>query len=180
MSKSDDALKKAIDELNLDPIKIKIMDKEEGLGWTANQVDEAEKFYKRFLFLSAKYPKQPLVPTKHIDAFWHWHILDTQKYSADCISVFGVFLHHFPYFGKRGNDTKVWQNSISETDNLNEQHFRESAHKLDELFKDSGDNVYPNCFTPGCAACGSTDRVPQPQLRPSLPNNALNTSHAWF
>jgi hypothetical protein len=39
-----------------------------------------------------------------VDTFWHYHILDTRKYAADCQAVFGQFLHHFPYSGLRGNE----------------------------------------------------------------------------
>ena len=31
------------------------------------------------------------------------HILDTRAYSRDCEFLFGRFLHHFPYFGMRGD-----------------------------------------------------------------------------
>jgi len=50
------------------------------------------------------FPAQSLVPSKDIDAFWHQHILDTKKYAEDCDMIFGYFLHHFPYFGIRGED----------------------------------------------------------------------------
>ena len=35
---------------------------------------------------------------------WHYHILDTEAYAVDCEKAFGRFLHHFPYFGMRGDD----------------------------------------------------------------------------
>src|SRR5581483_9524182 len=41
---------------------------------------------------------------RDIDTFWHGHILDTMKYAEDCQNVFGFFLHHFPYFGLRGEE----------------------------------------------------------------------------
>jgi hypothetical protein len=45
-----------------------------------------------------------LAPSKDVDKFWHGHILDTLKYAEDCQNVFGYFLHHFPYFGMRGEE----------------------------------------------------------------------------
>lgn len=36
------------------------------------------------------------VPNKQIDEMWHEHILDTRKYSDDCQTVFGYYLHHTP------------------------------------------------------------------------------------
>lgn len=94
-------LRRAIDALDLDPIKVKLMDPEEGEGWSRTQVDRVERLYKRFLFMSVT-QSTPIVPTKEIDKFWHTHILDTRKYARDCEVTFGFFLHHFPYFGMRG------------------------------------------------------------------------------
>ncbi|MCF6253740.1 MAG: hypothetical protein L3J38_03220, partial [Thiomicrorhabdus sp.] len=63
-------------------------------------------------------PDFPVVPSSHVDDFWHFHILDTLKYQEDCNAVFGYFLHHFPYFGMRGKEdeanlNKAWSDSIS-------------------------------------------------------------------
>ena len=71
------------------------------------KADEVERWYRRFLFLNFKHRDRSIVPTKTIDQFWHQHILDTQKYAADCEKIFGFFLHHFPYFGVRGEDDAV-------------------------------------------------------------------------
>lgn len=94
----------AIEALDLDPIKFKLMDPEEGEGWSRETADRLEVEYKRFLTLLVKYPEDVIAPTKDVDAFWHGHILDTMKYAEDCERVFGYFLHHFPYFGMRGPD----------------------------------------------------------------------------
>jgi hypothetical protein len=51
-----------------------------------------------------KFPDESIAPTKDVDKFWHGHILDTLKYAEDCQNVFGYFLHHFPYFGMRGEE----------------------------------------------------------------------------
>lgn len=80
-------------------IKVKLQDNEDGLGWTAEQCNEAEEEYKRFLALKRAYPDKDIVPHKAIDDFWHQHILDTEKYAIDCDLIFGHFLHHYPYFG---------------------------------------------------------------------------------
>jgi hypothetical protein len=92
----------AIQALNLDPIKLKLMDREEGHGWSRDYADRIELAYKRFLTLLATHPEETLAPGKDIDKFWHGHILDTLKYADDCEKMFGNFLHHFPYFGMRG------------------------------------------------------------------------------
>jgi hypothetical protein len=49
-------------------------------------------------------PDSAVVPSSFVDDFWHFHILDTQKYQEDCERFFGYFLHHFPYFGMRGKE----------------------------------------------------------------------------
>jgi len=102
--KTKDEIVAAIDALDLSPIKFKLMDREEGYGWSRQYADAMEIEYKRFLTLLAKYPDETIVPNKAVDKFWHGHILDTLKYAEDCRRVFGYFLHHFPYFGMRGED----------------------------------------------------------------------------
>ena len=95
---------KAIDALDLGPVKFKLMDPQEGEGWSREFVEHMEMRYKRYLTLVAKYPREPITPDKDVDKFWHAHILDTRKYIDDCERVFGFYLHHFPYFGLRGAD----------------------------------------------------------------------------
>lgn len=87
--------------LDLEPIIIKSMDKEEGFGWSFEQALEICDEYRKFLVLCSKNPNMAIVPSTQIDDFWHLHILDTQKYAQDCEWCFGYFLHHFPYFGMR-------------------------------------------------------------------------------
>src|SRR5437763_7529079 len=87
-----------IQALDLDGIKLKLMDAEEGQGWSREYADRVEIAYRRFLALMAKYPEETIAPTKDVDKFWHGHILNTMKYGRDCENVFGYFLHHFPYF----------------------------------------------------------------------------------
>jgi hypothetical protein len=53
------------------------------------------------------YPAEQTAPLFDVDTFWHYHILDTMKYAADCENVFGYFLHHFPYIGLRGEDDEA-------------------------------------------------------------------------
>lgn len=75
----------------------------EGKGWTTEKADHVERLYKQFLKLSYRYyAEKPIVPTKAIDEMWHAHILDTQAYDADCQKAFGFKLHHYPYFGIKG------------------------------------------------------------------------------
>ncbi len=103
-TKSVEQAVEAIQALDLDPIKMKLMDAEEGQGWSREHTDRMELAYRRFLTLLVKFPSETIAPSKDVDKFWHGHILDTMKYAEDCERVFGYFLHHFPYFGMRGED----------------------------------------------------------------------------
>jgi hypothetical protein len=90
--------------LDLDPIKVKLMHEESGEGWSLGYADAVEFEYRRFLYLMKEFPNEQAAPLFDVDVFWHYHILDTIKYAADCQAVFGYFLHHFPYVGLRGEE----------------------------------------------------------------------------
>lgn len=88
--------------IDLSMVRMKLSDPEEGNGWTDAQLDRAEQECRRFLALHLMYPQAAIVPCGLVDEVWHAHILDTHAYASDCQTVFGFFLHHFPYFGVRG------------------------------------------------------------------------------
>ncbi|MDL2354286.1 MAG: hypothetical protein QFF03_03410 [Pseudomonadota bacterium] len=88
-----------IAELDLAPIKTKLMHKESGEGWSLAQATGVELEYRRFLCLMKLFPHEQTAPRFDVDIFWHYHILDTMKYAVDCERIFGYFLHHFPYAG---------------------------------------------------------------------------------
>lgn len=94
----------AVMELDLDPIKTKLMHVASGEGWSREKADAVEKEYRRFLCLMKMYPDEETAPMADVDTFWHYHILDTMKYARDCEQAFGYFLHHYPYVGMRGED----------------------------------------------------------------------------
>lgn len=112
--------RKNIEErLNLEPIIIKAMDADEGLGWSFDHACRVAAEYRRFLALCLENPEAAIVPSNLVDDFWHLHILDTQKYAADCAEYLGFFLHHFPYFGMRGEkDAENLANSWGNTKQL--------------------------------------------------------------
>ncbi|WP_375477537.1 glycine-rich domain-containing protein [uncultured Jatrophihabitans sp.] len=96
-----DAMRR-LDQVDLSMIRMKLADPNEGKGWSFDQLDRAEREYRRFLALHLMYPEMAVVPCGMVDEVWHAHILDTFAYGPDCEKVFGFFLHHFPYFGMRG------------------------------------------------------------------------------
>ena len=159
MLTSADSRVEKIEALNLDPIKIKLMDTDEGRGWSREQCDAVEKWYKRFLILNITYPQRSIVPTKEIDEFWHFHILDTEKYAEDCQNTFGHFLHHFPYFGMRGEaDKKELEESFAKTKDLFLSEFGESLGEIKEMFysESSAKCDGSNCSSKDCSKCGKS------------------------
>ncbi|MFB2938287.1 glycine-rich domain-containing protein-like [Aerosakkonemataceae cyanobacterium BLCC-F154] len=124
-------------QLDLGPIAYKLMHREKGLGWTKARTKQAIARYLMFLSLIYLYPNQPIVPTAEIDQVWHHHILDTDKYAADCQMLFGEFIHHFPYYGLRGIcDRKNWQQAFAQTRLLFQKHFATDITQFtDELNK---------------------------------------------
>ena len=81
-------------------------------GWTDERADAAQLEYVRFLTLLQKKPGFMLVPwldangRDDLDQFWHQHILDTQKYAADCGAIFGRMIHHNPNVLKGSREEK--------------------------------------------------------------------------
>ena len=92
----------AIQALDLESVKLRVMDAELGEGWTRNYAENVEAAYKRYLTMQVKYPDdaEDILLSKDVDEFWHTHILQTIKYSEDCQTIFGNFLHHNPHVGE--------------------------------------------------------------------------------
>jgi len=141
-------VKSAIEALDLEMIKLKLMDAEEGLGWSREYLDQVEAAYKRYLFLAFKHEGQPIVPLADVDKFWHQHILDTRKYANDCQRIFGHFFHHYPYFGMLGEkDAVEFEKAKKVTRQLYEQEFGESYNFFGEDMK--------------CLHCSGTHCLPE-------------------
>ncbi|MDE8653324.1 glycine-rich domain-containing protein [Novosphingobium album (ex Liu et al. 2023)] len=120
MTDNRDAVR-VIAGLNLTAVKYKLMVKK---GWSISKLERVELLYKRFLTLTYLYPSRTLVPNEDIDEFWHAHILDTRRYASDMQHCLGYFLHHFPYFGLRGQDDKEeMSRTFQETVQLYEAEF---------------------------------------------------------
>jgi hypothetical protein len=140
------ALRGLIWALDLRPIIVKLMDKREGKGWKLQEAILAVEEYRRFLYLTVTC-EETIVPTEFVDAVWHAHILDTMKYAEDCNKTFGFFLHHFPYFGMRGDeDQATLQSTFRAVGAIYEAEFGGSYYV--------GLNG-ANCGTCGSNACGS-------------------------
>jgi hypothetical protein len=128
----------AVMAIDLNPIKLKLMHVASGEGWSVERTDAVEKEYRRFLCLMKLYPEEDTAPLVDVDTFWHYHILDTMKYAADCEQAFGYFLHHYPYVGLRGGD---------------DAQFRvDSGERMRTLYETTFGESYPTASWPTAAA----------------------------
>jgi len=116
----------AIQALDLEPVKLRVMDAELGEGWTREYADSIEAAYKTYLTMLVKYPDdaEDIMLSKDVDEFWHTHILQTVKYADDCQKTFGGFLHHDPHVGPRTATVLEKRNALAnKTRRLYEQEF---------------------------------------------------------
>jgi hypothetical protein len=91
-----------IHALDLESVKLRMMDAELGEGWTREYADSIGVAYKTYLTMLVKHPAdaEDILLSEDVDEFWHTHILQTRKYMQDCQNVFGNYLHHEPHVGE--------------------------------------------------------------------------------
>jgi len=89
----------AIQALDVESVKTRLMDPVRGEGWAREHADAIEISYKNFLTMLVKHPEdaEEIALSEDTDEFWHTHILQTIKYADDCQEIFGNFLHHSPH-----------------------------------------------------------------------------------
>lgn len=153
-----------VEQLDLGPIRYKLVLDSDASPWTLERANAVEKQYRAYLALTLAFPERSLAPSKEIDAFWHQHILDTEKYAQDCELICGRFLHHFPYFGIRGDDdAQSLERSFGETKALLIEHFGIDISK-------SADCTQGSCGTSCGKSCSDIDALDRihATLRPSL------------
>lgn len=161
---NSDLVQKRIAELDLEPIKFKLAVSD---GYTADEIAAVEKWYRRFLFLAWKRPDMAVVIPEPIDAMWHHHILDTRKYAEDCAAVFGQFLHHFPYFGLRGDDdARALRTAFKNTNDVIMTEFGETpTAELARLRPEwAQEEMASSCSD--CSGVWATGTLPQGEARP--------------
>src|SRR5712691_1512693 len=92
----------AINALDLESVKLRVMDPKLGEGWSREYAESIEQAYKNYLTMLVKYQDdaEDILLSKDVDEFWHTHILQTIKYTEDCEAVFGKYLHHAPHIGE--------------------------------------------------------------------------------
>jgi hypothetical protein len=135
---TNEQVAKNLENLDLEPIMVKLMDQEEGQGWSLELTKAMIDEYKKFLFLMYVHPNANLVPNHNLDTVWHQHALDTLYYRKDCEAVFSspfqiiiasvlrfifgkfgftissTYREHFPYFGMRGVEDELHLESAFE------------------------------------------------------------------
>jgi hypothetical protein len=95
------ALDPDIRELDLLPVRYALVLSQR---WGLPRILRAEMEYRLFLQAVRRYPKGPQVPSRDADIVWHAHLLCSELYAEHCRTLFGRFLHHYPFagsFGKR-------------------------------------------------------------------------------
>ncbi len=142
-----------IARVDLEMVKMKMQETDEGAGWTPEQCESAEIEYKRFLHMNLVFPKASIVPNKIMDTVWHYHILDTRAYCMDSEKMFGGYFHHFPYFGMRGDEDKQnLESSFEKTKLLYLETFGES------MVRDAYSDCWHDCESRCWHACSNKDK----------------------
>jgi hypothetical protein len=92
----------AIQALDLEQVKLRLTDAKLGEGWTHAYANSIEAAYKNYLVMLVKHQDdaQDILLAEDVDEFWHTHILQTMKYTDDCATLFGKYLHHAPHVGE--------------------------------------------------------------------------------
>lgn len=167
------------DQADLESIKFKLMSKNSGLGWSLEFCDEVEQQYKKWMTLASQCPEAHLVPSHFVDIFWHYHILDTQKYAADCLHYFGYFVHHYPYFGMQDESDKAkaseaWENTkeIFKNEFNTELDYIEKSLAMNNNSSNCSDK--PDC-TPG--ACYGQECNPQGECEKQINHLMPDLNH---
>ena len=100
--------------------------------WLQKDAEKTCQLYRNFLFMKKKYAENgvKVPPSRDVDEFWHYHILDTKKYHEDCNTIFGYYLDHHPtYLGKEGEEKLgLLRTSFKELQNI---HFNEFGYFIE-------------------------------------------------
>lgn len=104
ISESDHEFLARLNSLDFGPLVYKLMHAEDRPGLSLDQAIDAVKKYKGFLFLYHANQGASISPSRYVDYVWHTHIVDTELYSVQTAFLFGHYMHHFPFFGKRSAD----------------------------------------------------------------------------
>ena len=136
-------------QIDLRNVSMKLARAEDGRSISPDELRLSVILYKEFLALLYAYQDKTIVPTKQIDTVWHQHILDTRAYAADSESMFGFFLHHYPYFGLNGpEDAQRLMLKFDETCAIWVRHFGHSPAV-------KGSHMKHSACSRACSSCSA-------------------------
>ena len=85
-------------DLNLSSVRSRVI--KERPDWTSEYADKVDVEYRRWLQMCSEMDKHNIPElklfSKHVDDFWHNHVLFTEKYMNECDQIAGRYLHHQP------------------------------------------------------------------------------------
>ena len=65
--------------------------------WSYERLEDAERVYREFCSqMKAANGGHLHVTNDDMDEVWHWHVLHTRRYMADCVAYYGGYVHHTP------------------------------------------------------------------------------------
>jgi hypothetical protein len=140
-------------QIDFAPIRFKLGNTAHGEGMSSIDIRIAQLLYEAYLSLLIAFGQQSiLAPPVSADKFWHYHILDTRKYMQDCQYLFGEYLHHYPYFGMRGEaDESDLRAAGKHTTELMSIHFS-NVEGFEDISSILNDSVVSVCLG-SCARC---------------------------
>ncbi|MEI5996301.1 hypothetical protein H3V53_03485 [Paraburkholderia bengalensis] len=106
---------KKLNRLDFGSLAYRLMNPEDRPGFSAEKTLDAIRKYKGFLFICYANKGKAVSPSRYVDYVWHTHIADTELYSVQSAALFGHYLHHFPFFGKRGEADEEALRAASES-----------------------------------------------------------------
>ncbi|MBT2976022.1 hypothetical protein PN47_15045, partial [Vibrio anguillarum] len=102
--------------------------------WDLVRTKKAVLDYQRYMAVTKALGGIQLVPNGDIDEIWHMHILDTRAYMRDCDTLFGEYLHHYPYFGMLGEENqRQWLDVQAQSEQLWQRLFDEPLYRNDSV-----------------------------------------------
>jgi hypothetical protein len=158
------ALAAAITTLDLEPISFLAAVE---YGWSLEKTDAVELEYRAFLQAIHDHPDQPIAPSKDCDLYWHMHLLDTRRYGADCMQIFGRFVHHFPYSGIRGALDLRQQ----------KQRYTRSQRIIGQLLADLRNSAFTHPPETSHETAKTQRSTPDPRRSRRLPRRARSRAH---
>lgn len=127
------------DIVSVDLVRAAMRQEDRPAGMDEHKVAAAQDRYLKFLRLAAKYPNQPVAPTRDIDYMWHLHMLHPRAYYEDCQRLFGEILDHDAGFGAEPDELPILKQFFDETASLWQHEY--------------GEPYIPEPGAPGMLAC---------------------------